>query len=103
MDTLNGRHCMISSHSKVHGGTPEAKAPSTTHHRYITEDVPYGLVPLSGLAEKVNVPTPHMDAVITLASTFNGENYREMGRSLKNIGFADKTIEEITHFVYYGE
>ena len=91
------------SHSKVHGGTPEAKAPSTTHHRYITEDVPYGLVPLSGLAEKVNVPTPHMDAVITLASTFNGENYREMGRSLKNIGFADKTIEEITHFVYYGE
>ena len=91
------------SHSKVHGGTPEAKAPSTTHHRYITEDVPYGLVPLSGLAEKVNVPTPHMDAVITLASTFNGENYREMGRALKNIGFADKTIEEITHFVYYGE
>lgn len=86
-----------------YGGTPEAKAPSTTHHRYITEDVPYGLVPLSGLAEKVNVPTPHMDAVITLASTFNGENYREMGRSLKNIGFADKTIEEITHFVYYGE
>ena len=51
----------------------------------------------------MNVPTPHMDAVITLASTFNGENYREMGRSLKNIGFADKTIEEITHFVYYGE
>lgn len=85
------RHCMISLVTvRFMEETPEAKAPSTTHHRYITEDVPYGLVPLSGLAEKVNVPTPHMDAVITLASTFNGENYREMGRSLKNIGFADQ-------------
>lgn len=90
------------SHSKVHGGTPEAKAPSTTHHRYITEDVPYGLVPLAELGKKAGVATPHMDAVITLASTFNGENYREMGRSLKNLGFADKTLSEILHFIIEG-
>lgn len=91
------------SHSKVHGGSPEAKAPSTTRHRYITEDVPYGLVPMAEMAQKVGVASPHMDAVITLASTFNGENYREMGRSLKNLGFADKNPEAIKRFILEGK
>ena len=90
------------SRSKVHGGTPEARAPKTTHHRYITEDVPYGLVPIAELGKRVGVPTPHMDAVITLASTFNGENYRKNGRSLENLGFSEKTVDEILEFILYG-
>ena len=44
-----------------------------------------------------------MDAVITLASTFNGEDYREMGRSLKNLGFAEKTPKEIETFIFEGK
>lgn len=90
------------SRSKVHGGTPEARAPKSTHHRYITEDVPYGLVPISELGKKVGVPTPHIDAVITLSSTFNGEDYRKNGRSLENLGFADKSVEDILRFVLHG-
>ncbi len=91
------------SRSKVHGGTPEAKAPSTTHHRYITEDVPYGLVPISELGKKVKVSTPHIDAVITLTSTFNGEDYRTNGRCLKNLGFAEKSVEDILEFILHGK
>lgn len=89
--------------SKVHGGTPEARAPRTTHHRYLTEDVPYGLVPISELGKKTGVPTPHIDAVITLSSTFNGEDYRKNGRSLENLGFAEKSVEEILNFIQYGK
>lgn len=91
------------SHSKVHGGTPEAKAPATMRHRYVTEDVPFGLVPIAELADVAGVPTPHIDAVITLASTFNGENYRETGRSLKYLGFGGKTLDQIRTFVLEGK
>ena len=58
---------------------------------------------MAEMAQKVGVATPHMDAVITLASTFNGENYREMGRSLKNLGFADKNPEAIKRFILEGK
>lgn len=89
-------------HSTIHGGIPEAISPPTTRHRYLTEDLPYGLVPISGLAEKAGIPVPHIDGLITLCSTFNGEDYREKGRSLQKLGLADKSLDEIVQFVLEG-
>lgn len=86
----------------VNGGSPSSKAPSTFKHRYVTEDVPYGLVPLSDLAKVAGVPTPHIDAVITLCSTFNGEDYRAIGRSFANLGLAGKSLDEIKDIVTNG-
>ena len=34
-------------------------------HRYMTEDVPYGLVVIRGIAEIVGVQTPNIDKVLT--------------------------------------
>ena len=68
----------------------------------VTEDVPYGLVPLSDLAKVAGVPTPHIDAVITLCSTFNGEDYRAIGRSFANLGLAGKSLDEIKDIVTNG-
>ena len=34
-------------------------------HRYMTEDVPYGLVVIRGIAEIVGVKTPNIDKVLT--------------------------------------
>ena len=90
------------SHSTIHGGIPEAISPPSTHHRYLTEDLPYGLVPVSELGKKAGIPTPHTDAIITLGSSFNGEDYRTLGRSLKNLGMDDMTLEEIIRFVNEG-
>lgn len=42
--------------STIHGGLPESISPPSTRHRYLTEDLPYGLVPISELAKKVGVP-----------------------------------------------
>ena len=88
-------------HSMIHGGIPEAISPPSTHH--LTEDLPYGLVPISDLAKKVGIATPHMDGLITLASTFNGEDYFTIGRSLKNLGLKDKTVREIINFAIEGK
>lgn len=40
------------------------RAPSTLDHRFFTEDVPYGLVPLSELGRLAGVATPIIDAMI---------------------------------------
>lgn len=60
--------------------------PRSADHRYVTEEIPYGLVPMSELGRLVGVPTPNIDATITLASTVNGVDYRATGRQLSSLG-----------------
>lgn len=63
------------------------KAQGQLEHRYMNEDVGYGLLLLSEMARALDVDTPHMDAVITIASTVTGRDYRaECGRSLRILG-----------------
>lgn len=88
--------------SDVHGGTG-ASAPSNMLHRYISEDTPYGLVPFSELAKVFGVPTPHIDAMITVLSTCNGEDYRKTGRSLEALGLAGLNRNEIIRHLIEGK
>jgi opine dehydrogenase len=61
------------------------KAPETPDHRYLHEDIPFGLVPMSELGRAVNVPTPVMDGLIMLASSVNGRDYRGEGWTLRQL------------------
>lgn len=70
--------------------------------RYLTEDIPYGLVGLSNLGELLNVPTPVIDAAITLASTVTGTDYRRTGRTLQTLGTAQFGKEELLQYVTHG-
>ena len=49
-------------------------------YRYLTEDVPYGLVVTRAIAELAEVPTPTIDAVVTWAQTVMGRDYLSNGR-----------------------
>ena len=84
------------SNSPIHG---PALGPKTTHDRLLTEDIPYGLVPLASFARLAGVPTPLMDAIINLASTVNESDYRQSGRSVESLGLSGKTPPEIISFV----
>lgn len=65
-------------------------------HRYLTEDVGYGLVFLTDLASRLGVPTPRMDAIITLTGTILGRDFRaEQARTLATLGLGDITPEEL--------
>lgn len=56
-------------------------------HRYLDEDVGYGLVFLSALGRQLEVPTPTIDAVIHLASLLRGRDYRtEAARTPASLG-----------------
>ncbi len=65
-------------------------------HRYLNEDVGYGLVFMSHLARQVGVATPGMDAVIQLASIVMDRDYRaEALRTPESLGIADRSAAEL--------
>ena len=84
------------------GAVARISGPSLVKSRYITEDVPYGLVPIAELARKFNVATPLVDAVIELASVINQTDYREEGVSLEELGIADLSKEELQRVLETG-
>src|SRR3954468_1186520 len=56
-------------------------------HRYLTEDVGYSLIFLADLAARLGVPTPTIDAVITIASVALARDFRgEAVRTLTTLG-----------------
>jgi opine dehydrogenase len=65
-------------------------------HRYLNEDVGYGLVFISMLGQQIDVKTPGIDAVISLASILMARDYRsETLRTPASLGIAGCSIEEI--------
>jgi opine dehydrogenase len=70
--------------------------------RFVVEDVPMGLVPLSSLGRMAGVPTPTIDAVITLASHACGEDFWKTGRTFEALGVGELTIDGLVDFVQSG-
>jgi opine dehydrogenase len=70
------------------GVVTRISGPSSMKARYVTEDIPYGLVPVGLLARQLGVGTPIIDGVIAISSVINETNYWEAGRSLEELGLA---------------
>jgi opine dehydrogenase len=70
--------------------------------RYVTEDVPYGMVLLSTLGDLLGVPTPTHDAVIQLASIINRTDYWKTGRGIKQLGLSKLDKKGLKKFLLEG-
>ena len=62
------------------------EGPSVPDSRYVTEDVPQGLVLLESLGAALNVPTPTCSALIDLACAALQTDFRAVGRTVENLG-----------------
>jgi opine dehydrogenase len=72
------------------------KAQKSLNHRYIHEDVGYGLVFLQKLGEQIGVETPNIAAVIQLASTIMERNYlAEAPRTMESLGLSEYSVDEL--------
>jgi opine dehydrogenase len=72
------------------------KAPTQLDHRYLNEDVGFGLVFISELAKQVGLKTPVIDAVILLASTIMKKDYRKDAKLTPAVLGIDKySVEEL--------
>jgi opine dehydrogenase len=62
-------------------------------HRYLNEDVGYGLVFMSRLARQIGVETPTMDAMIQVTSVLMHRDYAEEGlRTPQALGIGDLSV-----------
>jgi opine dehydrogenase len=77
--------------------------PSSLQHRYLTEDIPYGLVPLAYFGDLLEVPTPVSDAIIELSSIGNKANYWKEGLTFKKLRLDGLTPHGILKLVNEGE
>jgi opine dehydrogenase len=84
------------------GAVASIAGPSSMTSRYVTEDIPYGLVPAAQLSRKFNVDVPIIDATIKLASVINQTDYYKEGRSLEELGIADLSKEELAEILREG-
>ncbi len=79
------------------------KGPEHLKDRFVTEDVPYGMVLLSTLGYLFGIPTPTHDAVIRLASVINRTNYWRMGRGIKELGLSKLNKQGLKKFLQEGK
>ncbi len=78
------------------------KGPEHLKDRYITEDIPYGMVLTSTLGDLLGIPTPTHDAVIQLASVINRTNYWKTGRGIKELGLSKMNKQRLKKFLLEG-
>lgn len=64
-----------------------AKGPVKVDSRYISEDVPEGLVMLESLGHVLGVKTPIATSLIEIASAALGRDLRKNGRSVEALGY----------------
>ena len=81
----------------------EKQTMSRLESRYVSEDVPFGLVVLALLARQYNVASKYMTLVITSAEGMNGREYMQTGYNLNKLGIDHMSISELNYFLQTGK
>jgi len=78
------------------------KGPENLKDRFVTEDVPYGMVLLSTLGGLLGISTPTHDAIIQLASAINRTDYWKTGRGIRELGLSRFDKKGLKRFLHEG-
>ena len=76
--------------------------PNSLDHKFITEDVPTGLVPMSALGAAAGVPTPAIDALIAIVRNMTGRDFTAEGRTIERLGMSGMGAAEIVRVMNEG-
>jgi opine dehydrogenase len=76
--------------------------PKNFEHKYVSEDVPVGLIPMREIGRAVGVATPALDAVIVVASIMAGTDFTASARTLDRMGLAGMNAAQIRRVVEAG-
>ena len=77
-------------------------APPTLQHRFLLEDIPYGMAPMETLGKLTGIPTPVTSAIITLACELIQTDLRSRARNLNGLGMGHLSLEELEKIVDRG-
>lgn len=76
--------------------------PNSFDHKYISEDVPVGLVPMGALGAAAGVRTTTINALVTLACIIAGTDFAHHTRTLDRLGLAGMDASRIRGIVAEG-
>jgi opine dehydrogenase len=76
--------------------------PTSLVHKYVTEDVPTGLIPIRALGIAGSVATPTLDALIHLASVTAGRDFTAEARTIDRLGLSGHDVAQIQNTVQNG-
>jgi opine dehydrogenase len=82
---------------------PPIVGPLSVEDRYFTEDIPVGCNVRYQLAEKLEVKVPTIEAMIRLGSVICRKDFFKEGRSLKDLGIADLTKNQLIQYIREGK
>jgi len=77
-------------------------APDSLTSRYVEEDVKCGLVLMSSIGDRFNIPTPTVDSIIYIASILNKVDYKQEGTTLEKLGIENMNKKEILSYLEDG-
>ncbi|MCE9639041.1 MAG: NAD/NADP octopine/nopaline dehydrogenase family protein [Betaproteobacteria bacterium] len=78
------------------------KAVGTLNHKYVTEDVPTGLMPMQELGTATATPTLAIDTLVEMAKLMTGRTFTDEARTLERMGLAGMGAKEIRGVVRDG-
>ena len=81
----------------------KAKGPSDLHDRYLTEDIPFGLVLWASLGKSLGVATKTMDKIIDIGSILCDRNFREEGLTIEKLGLDGLSASQLNKYLLTGE
>ena len=81
---------------------PPIVGPDSIEHRYFTEDIPVGTAVYYQLAQKFGIEVPIIESVIRLGSAICKQDFLKEARSLREMGIADLTKEQIIGYLRQG-
>jgi opine dehydrogenase len=76
--------------------------PKSLDHKFITEDVPTGLIPMSALGAAAGVGTPSIDAIIEIVRKMTGNDFAGEARTLERLGLSGMDGPQIRRIVEEG-
>lgn len=87
---------------KSNPGLSRAKLPPSFDHRYVTEDVTAGLIPLIELLERFGIDCPINRSVVHLSAALSGIDLQSRGRTLHSLGLGGMANEVLLEYLYTG-
>ena len=77
--------------------------PNDINSRYLTEDIPFGLVPWAAIAELLGVQMPLTNGFIDIINVVHEKDWRKEGRSLEDLGITGMDKDTLLNYVRTGK
>lgn len=78
------------------------KSPESIGHRYLTEDIGYGLVPMTNIARCLDIRTTITDSLINIACLLNNLDHWSKGLTIQKLGINNMDLPSLKRYLNSG-